>query len=179
MIMEQAFANRTFEWGVAIATLLSVLSIVPRHCARWTSFLHPKLRTINASLINPQPIPLPLRRLRRAGSVPMGHAKGPGSRGHSEFESPQTKNGWRARTRPGRVHKRAQAPASGPPKPSPSPIRSLAWASLPFPLRRACVRKKCGRLYFCSKSQNCWNFSSPTRMVLKFSARPWAVGKRK
>ena len=29
--------NRTFEWGVVIAPLLSVLSIVPRRCARVTS----------------------------------------------------------------------------------------------------------------------------------------------
>ena len=25
--------NRTLEWGVVIATLWSILSIVPRHCA--------------------------------------------------------------------------------------------------------------------------------------------------
>ena len=37
--------NRTFEWGAVIAPFLSVLSIVPRHCARLTYFLHPKLRS--------------------------------------------------------------------------------------------------------------------------------------
>ena len=47
------------------ATLLSVLCIVPRHCARLTCFLHPKLREISAVPITPQPIPL-----RRAGSIP-------------------------------------------------------------------------------------------------------------
>ena len=45
------FVNRTFEWGVAIATFWSVLSIVPRHCAHLTYFLHPKLRKVNAVLI--------------------------------------------------------------------------------------------------------------------------------
>ena len=39
--------NRTLEWGVMIATCLSVLSIVPRHCACLTDFLHPKLRKIH------------------------------------------------------------------------------------------------------------------------------------
>ena len=29
------FMNRTFEWGVGIATFLPILSIVPRHCARF------------------------------------------------------------------------------------------------------------------------------------------------
>ena len=29
------FVNRTLEWGVVIATFVSVLSIVPRHCARF------------------------------------------------------------------------------------------------------------------------------------------------
>ena len=61
---------RTFEWGAVIATCLSVLSIVPRHCARLTYFLHPKLRGINAVLITPQPMTLLLQRLRRAGGVP-------------------------------------------------------------------------------------------------------------
>ena len=41
------FVNRTVEWGVLVATFLSVLGIVPRHCARLT-FLHPKLRTTTA-----------------------------------------------------------------------------------------------------------------------------------
>ena len=63
------FVNRTFEWGVIFATFLSVLSIVPRHCARLTYFIHPKLRRINAVLMSPQPIPLPLW---RAGSIPIG-----------------------------------------------------------------------------------------------------------
>ena len=44
------FVNRTFERGVAIATFLSVLSTVPRHCARLTYFLHPKLWKTNAVL---------------------------------------------------------------------------------------------------------------------------------
>ena len=68
------FVNRTFEWGVAIATFLSVLSVVPRHCARLAYFLHPKLREIHAVLVTPQPITLPLRRLRCAGSVALGLA---------------------------------------------------------------------------------------------------------
>ena len=63
--------NGTFEWGVVIATYLSVLSIMPRHCARLTFFLHPKLRKINAVLLTPQLITLTLRRLRRAGSIPL------------------------------------------------------------------------------------------------------------
>ena len=59
------FVNRAFEWGVIIAAFLSILSIVPRHCARLTDFLHPKLRKIHAVLIIPQLIALPLRRLRQ------------------------------------------------------------------------------------------------------------------
>ena len=58
--------NRTLEWGVVIATFLSVLSIVPRHCARLNDFLHPESRKINAVLITPQLTTLPLR---RAGSI--------------------------------------------------------------------------------------------------------------
>ena len=54
-----SFCDRTFEWRAVIATFLSVLSIVPRHCARLTSFLHPKLRTINAVLMTPQLMTLP------------------------------------------------------------------------------------------------------------------------
>ena len=34
------FVNRTFEWGVSIATCLSVLSVVPRHCSRLGAFSH-------------------------------------------------------------------------------------------------------------------------------------------
>jgi hypothetical protein len=45
------FVDRTFEWGVAIATFSSVLRVVPRHCARLTYFLHPKLRKSNAVLL--------------------------------------------------------------------------------------------------------------------------------
>ena len=59
------FVDRAFEWGVAIATFLSVLSIVPRHCARLTYFFHPKLRKINAVLITPtgiQPYPAARRK---------------------------------------------------------------------------------------------------------------------
>ena len=65
------FMNRTFEWGVAIATCLFSLSVGPRHCARLTYSLHPKLRTTDAVLIPPQPSTLPLRRLQRAGSIPL------------------------------------------------------------------------------------------------------------
>ena len=43
--------NPTFEWGVVITTFVSLLRIVPRHCARLTYFLHPKLREINAVLL--------------------------------------------------------------------------------------------------------------------------------
>ena len=43
---------------------------MPRHFARLTYFLHPKLREINAVLNTPQLISLPLQRLQRAGSVP-------------------------------------------------------------------------------------------------------------
>ena len=53
------FVSRTFEWGVVIATFLSDLSVVPRHCARLTSFLHPKSRKINAALLTPQLITIP------------------------------------------------------------------------------------------------------------------------
>ena len=67
------FVKRTFEWGVLIATFLSVLSVVRCHCARLT--FHPKLRKVNAvlitpPLITPHPIIFTLQRLRRAGSVP-------------------------------------------------------------------------------------------------------------
>ena len=41
------FMHRTFEWGVVIAAFLSVLSVVPCHCARLTYLLHPKPRKIN------------------------------------------------------------------------------------------------------------------------------------
>ena len=53
--------SRTPEWGVIIATFLSVLSGVPRHCARLAYFLDPKSREVNAVLITPQPITCPLR----------------------------------------------------------------------------------------------------------------------
>ena len=65
------FVNHIFEWGAAIATFLSVLRIVPRHCARLTDFLHPKSRKINAAPITLKLIALPLRRLRRALSTPL------------------------------------------------------------------------------------------------------------
>ena len=42
------FVNRIFEWGMVIATFLSVFSIVRCHSARLTYFFHPKLRAINA-----------------------------------------------------------------------------------------------------------------------------------
>ena len=64
------FVNRTFEWGVVIATVLSVLSVVPRHCARLTCFVHPKLRKNSAALITLKQIILALRRLPRAVSTP-------------------------------------------------------------------------------------------------------------
>ena len=57
--------NRTFEWGVDIATFLFGLSVVPHHCACLTDFLHPKLRESNAVLITARLITLALR---RAGS---------------------------------------------------------------------------------------------------------------
>ena len=63
------FVNCTFEWGVVIATVLSVLSIVPRHCARLTYFLHPKWRKIDALLITLKQMTLTLR---RAVSTPQG-----------------------------------------------------------------------------------------------------------
>ena len=59
--------NGTFEWRVVIAIFLSFLSSVPRRCASLTYFLDPKLRGISAKLIA-----LSLRRLRCAGSIPMG-----------------------------------------------------------------------------------------------------------
>ena len=53
--------NRTFEWGVAIATFMSVLSVVPRHCTRLTCCLHPNLRKIKCGAdhckANPPPPP--------------------------------------------------------------------------------------------------------------------------
>ena len=60
------FLTRAFEWGVVIAKILSVVSIVPCHCARLTYFLHPKLRKTNAVLIPLKLIALAVRRLRRA-----------------------------------------------------------------------------------------------------------------
>ena len=63
--------NRTFEWGAVIATFLSVLSVVPCHCARLTCFLDPKLGKINAVLITLKLIAFTLRRLRRAVSAPV------------------------------------------------------------------------------------------------------------
>ena len=71
-----AFVIRLFEWAVGVATFLPVLSLVPRHCARLTYFLHPKLRQSNAVLISAQPMTL---RLRCAGSVPSA-IPGKGSR---------------------------------------------------------------------------------------------------
>ena len=54
------FVNGTFEWGAVIATFLSILSLLPHHCARLTCFLHPNLKKSNAVLITPQPITLTL-----------------------------------------------------------------------------------------------------------------------
>ena len=56
---------RTFEWGVVIAPFLSVLSIVPHHCACLTYFLLLKLMKINVVLITPTP-----RRLQCALCAP-------------------------------------------------------------------------------------------------------------
>ena len=47
------FVKRPFEWGVGVATFLSVLSHVPCRCARLTDFLHPKLRKVDAVLLAP------------------------------------------------------------------------------------------------------------------------------
>ena len=58
-----------------VATFLSDLSLVPRHCARLTYFLHPKLREINAVLIAPQRTDLTLGHLRRACSAPAARRK--------------------------------------------------------------------------------------------------------
>ena len=65
------FVSRTFEKGVAIAAFFSVLSVVPRHCARLTHILHPKLREMNAVLMTPQRRTLTLR---QTGSIPSGAA---------------------------------------------------------------------------------------------------------
>uniref|UniRef100_A0A6T2CA13 Uncharacterized protein n=1 Tax=Eutreptiella gymnastica TaxID=73025 RepID=A0A6T2CA13_9EUGL len=47
------FVSRMFDWGAVLATFGSVLSVVPRHCARLTSFLHPKVtdRSAVAALV--------------------------------------------------------------------------------------------------------------------------------
>ena len=81
------FVNRTLELGAVIATFLSILSIVPRHCARLTCFLHPKRREINAVLITPQPITLPLR---RAGSIPPAYV-------HALIDPPDMRHQWHTR----------------------------------------------------------------------------------
>ena len=78
------FANGTFEWGAAIAPFLSVLSVVPRHCAGLTHFLHPKLRRSHAVPIAPQPMPLPLRPLRRAGRIPVHACRWLGRYSHQD-----------------------------------------------------------------------------------------------
>ena len=66
----ESFGNGPVEWGVVIATCVSVLSAVPGLCARSASFLHPKLRGMDAVLLARKLIPLPLRRPRRAASAP-------------------------------------------------------------------------------------------------------------
>ena len=63
--------NRAVEWGVVITTVLSVLSIVPRHRARLTDFLRPKSRNSNAVLITVKLMTHPLRHLRCAVRCPM------------------------------------------------------------------------------------------------------------
>ena len=55
---------------MVIATSLSVLRVVPCHCARWAYFFHPKLREIDAVVITLKLIPLTLRRLWNAVSAP-------------------------------------------------------------------------------------------------------------
>ena len=67
-----SFVSRIFEWGVVIATFLSILCIVPLHFARLAYVLLPKLRNIDAVLITPQLSTLILWRLQRAGSIPYG-----------------------------------------------------------------------------------------------------------
>ena len=54
--------ERTFQWELVIATFLSVLSLVPRHCACLADFFHPKLREIDVVLISLKLITLTLRR---------------------------------------------------------------------------------------------------------------------
>ena len=76
--------NRRFEWGVAIATFLSVLSIVPRHCALLTNFPHPKLRKLDAVLVTPQPITHTPRRLQRAGRRKHFHCPDPAMWSHAQ-----------------------------------------------------------------------------------------------
>ena len=63
------FVNRTFERGAVIATFLSVLSTVRRHCARLTYSLHPKLRKINAVPITPQLMPAAHRKPSPGGGL--------------------------------------------------------------------------------------------------------------
>ena len=71
--------NRICEWGVVITTCLSVLSIVPRHCARLTYFLHPKRgKKINAVPITSKLITLSLPRLCRAVGASTGTGVGIG-----------------------------------------------------------------------------------------------------
>ena len=77
------FVNRTFEWGVVIATFLPILSIVPRHCARLTYFLHSKLRKVNAVLITPaahypSPAAPAVRRKRSPWRLERGFRSRPG-----------------------------------------------------------------------------------------------------
>ena len=64
------FVNRTVEWGVGIAAFVSVLGIVPRHCARLTDCRQAKVRKVNAVLLTLKRITLPPRHLRHAVSVP-------------------------------------------------------------------------------------------------------------
>ena len=72
---------------MAIATFLSALSIVPHHCARWTDFLHPKLRKINVVLSTVKLITLTLW---RAVSTPIGilPIQGPDGSRHKVSKSP-------------------------------------------------------------------------------------------
>ena len=61
-----SFVQRPFERGVPTAARSSVLSLVPRHCARSTDFLRPKSRKLHALLSTPTAN-------CRYGSIPIEH----------------------------------------------------------------------------------------------------------
>ena len=75
------FVNRALEWGAVVATFLSVLSVVPRHCPRLTCFRYPKRGETNAVLIPlkanaPSPA-APAAGPRRAVGAPHGNGDAP------------------------------------------------------------------------------------------------------